>query len=138
MRSAELPADLATIAREATRNGNNLAPARTARIIGLGHQVPPEVVPNADIGPRLGVEDDGRGRAPHERADQSDCPRVRGQARAYDQNVPLVQRLQDRIRSGEVRRTLRAGPRIGTRYVDGVEDPPHHVREARARELSFG
>lgn len=58
MRSAELPADLATIAREATRNGNNLAPARTARIIGLGHQVPPEVVPNADIGPRLGVEDE--------------------------------------------------------------------------------
>ena len=58
MRSAELPADLATIAREATRNGNNLAPARTARIIGLGHHVPPEVVPNADIGPRLGVEDE--------------------------------------------------------------------------------
>jgi 3-oxoacyl-[acyl-carrier-protein] synthase III len=58
MRSAELPADLATIAREATRNGSNLAPARTARIIGLGHQVPPEVVPNADIGPRLGVEDE--------------------------------------------------------------------------------
>jgi 3-oxoacyl-[acyl-carrier-protein] synthase-3 len=58
MRSAELPADLATIAREATRNGSRLAPARTARIIGLGHQVPPEVVPNADIGPRIGVEDE--------------------------------------------------------------------------------
>jgi 3-oxoacyl-[acyl-carrier-protein] synthase III len=58
MRSAELPADLATIAREATRNGSNLAPARTARIIGLGHQVPPEVVPNSEIGPRLGVEDE--------------------------------------------------------------------------------
>jgi 3-oxoacyl-[acyl-carrier-protein] synthase III len=58
MRSAELPADLATIAREATRNGDKLSPARTARIIGLGHQVPAEVVPNADIGPRLGVEDE--------------------------------------------------------------------------------
>ena len=57
MRSAELPADLATIAREATRNGSRLAPARTARIIGLGHQVPPEVVPNADIAPRIGVDD---------------------------------------------------------------------------------
>ena len=57
MRSAELPADLATIAREATRNGSQLAPARTARITGLGHQVPPEVVPNADIAPRIGVDD---------------------------------------------------------------------------------
>ena len=57
MRSAELPADLATIAREATRNGSKLAPARTARIVGLGHQVPPEVVPNADIAPRIGVDD---------------------------------------------------------------------------------
>jgi 3-oxoacyl-[acyl-carrier-protein] synthase-3 len=57
MRSAELPADLATIAREATRNGDKLAPARTARIIGLGHQIPPEVVPNADIAPRIGVDD---------------------------------------------------------------------------------
>jgi 3-oxoacyl-[acyl-carrier-protein] synthase-3 len=57
MRSAELPADLATIAREATRNGSKLAPARTARIIGLGHHVPPEVVPNADIAPRIGVDD---------------------------------------------------------------------------------
>jgi 3-oxoacyl-[acyl-carrier-protein] synthase-3 len=57
MRSAELPGDLATIAREATRNGSRLAPSRTARIIGLGHQVPPEVVPNADIAPRIGVDD---------------------------------------------------------------------------------
>ncbi|HEX5781792.1 MAG TPA: beta-ketoacyl-ACP synthase III [Solirubrobacteraceae bacterium] len=57
MRSAELPADLATIAREATRNGSKLSPARTARIIGLGHQIPPEVVPNADIAPRIGVDD---------------------------------------------------------------------------------
>jgi 3-oxoacyl-[acyl-carrier-protein] synthase III len=57
MRSAELPADLATIAREATRNGNMRTEARTARIVGLGHHVPPEVVPNADIAPRIGVDD---------------------------------------------------------------------------------
>ena len=57
MRSAELPADLATIAREATRNGSKLAPARTARIIGLGHHVPPEVVPNGEIAARIGVDD---------------------------------------------------------------------------------
>jgi len=58
MRSAELPADLATIAREATRNGTvTPAPARTARIVGLGHHVPPEVVPNVDIAARIGVDD---------------------------------------------------------------------------------
>ncbi|HWM11143.1 MAG TPA: hypothetical protein VNO82_17435, partial [Solirubrobacteraceae bacterium] len=57
MRSAELPADLATIAREATRNGNMRTEARTARIVGLGHHVPPEVVPNSEIAPRIGVDD---------------------------------------------------------------------------------
>jgi 3-oxoacyl-[acyl-carrier-protein] synthase III len=57
MRSAELPADLATIAREATRNGNMRSPARTARILGLGHHVPPEVVPNGPIAERIGVDD---------------------------------------------------------------------------------
>ena len=57
MRSATLPADLATIAREATRNGNMRAPARTARILGLGHHVPPEVVPNGPIAERIGVDD---------------------------------------------------------------------------------
>ena len=58
MRSAELPADLATIAREATRNGSDqFAPARTARVIGLGHHVPPEVVPNGPIAERIGVDD---------------------------------------------------------------------------------
>jgi 3-oxoacyl-[acyl-carrier-protein] synthase-3 len=49
MRSAELPADLATIVAP--------APPRTARIVGLGHHVPPEVVPNSDIAPRIGVDD---------------------------------------------------------------------------------
>jgi 3-oxoacyl-[acyl-carrier-protein] synthase-3 len=58
MRSAELPADLATIAREATRNGTvTPAPPRTARIMGLGHQIPPEVVPNGEIAARIGVDD---------------------------------------------------------------------------------
>jgi 3-oxoacyl-[acyl-carrier-protein] synthase-3 len=57
MRSSTLPPDLATIAREATRNGNMRAPARTARILGLGHHVPPEVVPNGPIAERIGVDD---------------------------------------------------------------------------------
>jgi 3-oxoacyl-[acyl-carrier-protein] synthase III len=58
MRSAELPADLATIAREATRNGTVVpAPSRTARVVGLGHHVPPEVVPNGAIAERIGVDD---------------------------------------------------------------------------------
>jgi 3-oxoacyl-[acyl-carrier-protein] synthase-3 len=58
MRSAALPPDLATIAREATRNGAvTHAPARTARILGLGHHVPPEVVPNGPIAERIGVDD---------------------------------------------------------------------------------
>ena len=57
MRSATLPRELATIAREATRNGNMRSPARTARILGLGHQVPPEVVPNGPIAERIGVDD---------------------------------------------------------------------------------
>jgi len=57
MRSTALPADLATIAREATRNGNMRSPARTARILGLGHHVPPEVVPNGPIAERIGVDD---------------------------------------------------------------------------------
>jgi 3-oxoacyl-[acyl-carrier-protein] synthase III len=57
MRSASLPPELATIAREATRNGNMRAPARTSRILGLGHHVPPEVVPNGPIAERIGVDD---------------------------------------------------------------------------------
>jgi 3-oxoacyl-[acyl-carrier-protein] synthase-3 len=58
MRSATLPPDLRTIAREATRNGAPTPdPARTARVIGLGHHVPPEVVPNGPIAERIGVDD---------------------------------------------------------------------------------
>ena len=58
MRSAALPPDLATVARAATRNGAPVAPPRTARIIGLGHHVPPEVVPNGPIAERAGVDDE--------------------------------------------------------------------------------
>jgi 3-oxoacyl-[acyl-carrier-protein] synthase III len=58
MRSTALPPELATIAREATRNGSaKQAPARTASILGLGHHVPPEVVPNGPIAERIGVDD---------------------------------------------------------------------------------
>ena len=58
MRSTALPPELATIAREATRNGDIApAPPRTARILGLGHHVPPEVVPNGPIAERIGVDD---------------------------------------------------------------------------------
>lgn len=57
MRSATLPPDLATIAREATRNGAGPAPARTASVLGLGHHVPPEVVPNGPIAERIEVDD---------------------------------------------------------------------------------
>jgi 3-oxoacyl-[acyl-carrier-protein] synthase III len=59
MRSTALPPDLATIAREATRNGAvKQAPARTSSILGLGHHVPPEVVPNGPIAERIGVDDE--------------------------------------------------------------------------------
>ena len=57
MRSATLPPDLATIAREATRAGQTFAPARTASVVGLGHWVPAEVVPNSELTERLGVDD---------------------------------------------------------------------------------
>ena len=57
MRSATLPPDLRTIAREATRSGTPFAPQRTASIIGLGHWSPAEVVPNSALAGRLGVDD---------------------------------------------------------------------------------
>jgi 3-oxoacyl-[acyl-carrier-protein] synthase-3 len=52
-----LPPDLAAVAREARRNGRAVAPPRTASILGLGHHVPPEVVPNGPIAERIGVDD---------------------------------------------------------------------------------
>jgi 3-oxoacyl-[acyl-carrier-protein] synthase III len=57
MRSATLPPDLAAVAREARHNGRAVAPPRTATILGLGHHVPPEVVPNGPIAERIGVDD---------------------------------------------------------------------------------
>jgi 3-oxoacyl-[acyl-carrier-protein] synthase III len=36
----------------------NLAPARTARVIGLGHRLPDRVVPNGPIAERIGVDAD--------------------------------------------------------------------------------
>ena len=58
MHSATLPPDLATIAREAMRDGPPTpTPARPARVIGLGHHVPAEVVPNGAIAERIGVDD---------------------------------------------------------------------------------
>jgi 3-oxoacyl-[acyl-carrier-protein] synthase-3 len=57
MRSATLPPELATIAREATRDGVTPKPPRTATITGLGHWVPTEVVPNSAIAGRIGVDD---------------------------------------------------------------------------------
>jgi 3-oxoacyl-[acyl-carrier-protein] synthase-3 len=57
MHSAMLPPELRTIAREATRNGSNFAPQRTASIVGLGHWSPAEVVPNSALAGRLGVDD---------------------------------------------------------------------------------
>jgi 3-oxoacyl-[acyl-carrier-protein] synthase-3 len=57
MRSATLPPDLAAVAREARHNGRAVAPPRTATILGLGHHVPAEVVPNGPIADRLGVDD---------------------------------------------------------------------------------
>ena len=57
MRSATLPPDLRTIAREATRVGAPVRPPRAASVTGLGHWVPAEVVPNSVLAPRLGVDD---------------------------------------------------------------------------------
>ena len=58
MRSATLPPDLAhDRPRGDAQRRRPHAPARTARILGLGHHVPPEVVPNGPIAERIGVDD---------------------------------------------------------------------------------
>ena len=57
MRSATLPPDLAAVAREARHSGRAVSPPRTATILGLGHHLPPEVVPNGPIAERIGVDD---------------------------------------------------------------------------------
>ena len=43
---------------ETAVNGARRAPARTARIVGLGHALPARVVPNAEIAERIGVTDE--------------------------------------------------------------------------------
>jgi 3-oxoacyl-[acyl-carrier-protein] synthase-3 len=57
MPSAVLPPELQQIAREAARVANRPAPPRTATILGLGHYLPDEIVPNGDIAERIGVDD---------------------------------------------------------------------------------
>jgi 3-oxoacyl-[acyl-carrier-protein] synthase-3 len=58
MPSAALPPDLHAIAREAARNGARPAPPRVATILGLGHFLPAEVLPNGPIAERIGVDDE--------------------------------------------------------------------------------
>ncbi len=57
MRSVTLPSELAAVVREARRSGRAAAPPRAAAVLGLGHHVPAEVVPNGPIAERLGVDD---------------------------------------------------------------------------------
>jgi 3-oxoacyl-[acyl-carrier-protein] synthase-3 len=57
MPSAALPPELHQIARDAARNGRRPAPPRTATILGLGHYLPSEVLPNGPIAERIGVDD---------------------------------------------------------------------------------
>jgi 3-oxoacyl-[acyl-carrier-protein] synthase-3 len=58
MPSAALPPELHQIARDAARNGRRAAPPRTATILGLGHYLPSEVLPNGPIAERIGVDDE--------------------------------------------------------------------------------
>jgi 3-oxoacyl-[acyl-carrier-protein] synthase-3 len=57
MPSAALPPELHQIARDAARSGRRAAPPRTATILGLGHHLPSEVVPNGPIAELIGVDD---------------------------------------------------------------------------------
>src|SRR5262245_5303460 len=57
MLSAALPPELHQIARDAARSRRS-APPRTATILGLGHYLPSELVPNAEITDGLGVDDE--------------------------------------------------------------------------------
>src|SRR4051795_12319813 len=58
MLSAALPPELHQIAREAARTGRRPAPPRMATIMGLGHYLPAEVVPNGDLAAKIGEETD--------------------------------------------------------------------------------
>jgi 3-oxoacyl-[acyl-carrier-protein] synthase-3 len=57
MPSAALPPELHAIARDAARAGRRPAPARVASILGLGHFLPAEVLPNGPVAERIGVDD---------------------------------------------------------------------------------
>jgi 3-oxoacyl-[acyl-carrier-protein] synthase-3 len=57
MPSGTLSPTLEAIATEARRLGPAPAPPRTASILGLGHYLPAEVVPNGPIAGRIGVDD---------------------------------------------------------------------------------
>src|ERR1700760_2321954 len=57
MPSATLPPELHQIARDAARTGRRPAPPRTATILGLGHYLPSEIVPNGEIADNIGVDD---------------------------------------------------------------------------------
>src|SRR3954468_11457666 len=57
MPSAALPPELHQIARDAARNGRRPSPPRTATILGLGHYLPTEIVPNGHIADRIGDDD---------------------------------------------------------------------------------
>jgi 3-oxoacyl-[acyl-carrier-protein] synthase-3 len=58
MSSATLPPDLAVLAREARRNGGVNTPTRKASVLGLGHYLPADVLPNGPIAERIGVDDE--------------------------------------------------------------------------------
>jgi 3-oxoacyl-[acyl-carrier-protein] synthase III len=58
MASAALPPDLHAIARAALREGARPAPPRAASILGLGHFLPAEVLPNGPIAARIDVDDE--------------------------------------------------------------------------------
>src|ERR1700749_3984862 len=58
MLSAALPPELQQVARDPARAGRRPAPPRTATILGLGHYLPSEVVPNGPIAERLGIDDE--------------------------------------------------------------------------------
>jgi 3-oxoacyl-[acyl-carrier-protein] synthase-3 len=57
MLSSTLPEDLLQIARDAQRLQGRPAPPRTATILGLGHYLPSEIIPNGHIAEKIGVDD---------------------------------------------------------------------------------
>jgi 3-oxoacyl-[acyl-carrier-protein] synthase-3 len=57
MPSATLPPELQEYARAGARLADRPAPPRTATILGLGHHLPTEIVPNGHIAERIGVDD---------------------------------------------------------------------------------